>query len=211
MPEVSTHTHTHQSVLASTCQLTLRTLCGSMHACVFVCVHRDLSKGWTLPCGEKSIGRSCHLRYINANTQTCTSTGAFRVLTSPFFVLNSLHSLHAFCYFPFSFYPFSFLFCSPLWSLLFLLPLFLFLSEPDSLIDRVTCMCRRTKPAGSIQTRLLTIWRKGACSCLGTWHVASKMVSRIPTNMHTNRNMYGISPQLYMHTCKWLSKLSALL
>lgn len=160
---------------------------------LFVCTETFL-KAELCPVGKRALAGAViwdTLMQTHKHARAQGHSGSWHHL----FVLNSLHSLNAFCYFPFSFYPFSFLFCTPLWSLLFLLPLFLFLPEPDSLIDRVTYMCRRTKPAGSIQTRLLTIWRKGACSFLGTWHVASKMC--------------GINPQLHMHTCKWLSKLSA--
>lgn len=129
MPEVSTHT----CVLPSTCQLSPRTLCGSMHACLFACVHRDLSKSWTLPCGENGIGRSCHLRYINVSTQTCMSMGYSGSLYDLFFSWI----LCAFCYSLFSLdLLISFLYSSV--SFFFLFPCFLFLSEPDSLIDKAT-------------------------------------------------------------------------
>lgn len=172
MPVVSTHTHTH-SVVAFTCQLTPRTLCGSMHGCVFVCVCKEtFLKAKLCPMGENRLaGAVSCLRCINANTQTCTSNGAFRVLTSPFCLEFFVHFVTSLS--PLT--PSHLFFRIPFCSHFLLLPLILFLSDPDSLIDRVTGMRMRIKPAGSIQTlaRPLTIWHKGAWGMAGTWHAVS--------------------------------------
>lgn len=56
----------------------------AVYLCVRVCKETFL-KAKLCPVGENRLAGAVNcLRCINANTQTCTSNGAFRVLTSPF-------------------------------------------------------------------------------------------------------------------------------
>lgn len=123
--------------------------------------------------------------------------------------------LGACCHLPFSF-PFHPLLLHLFYSILFPLssaPFILFLSDPDSLIDRVTGVSQRIEPAGLFHTaaRPLTIWHRGLPAWWkpGMWPF--KRVSKIHENMHTEQKhvlhactcahtcMYSINPQLHTH------------
>lgn len=96
MPEVSTHTKCPSIYLPIDSKYTVWE-CARLCICVRVCVQRPFWKPSSALRRTNDVGRTCHFRYINANTQTCTSDGPFCVFISLYLELFEHYVTSLFC------------------------------------------------------------------------------------------------------------------